>query len=193
MTERAKLVIVGGPNGAGKTTLALRLVEDWKLAYLGADAVAAELGLGSEGADAVRAGREFLERVRVAVERRTSILVETTLSGLGTSRLIDQARGAGYSITVVFVFVDSARVSELRIEDRVRKGGHHVSARDVERRFPRSLSNFWHVYREKADRWRLLYNGGEFHVPVAAGQRGRYLVINPALFEKFLRLVEVGP
>jgi predicted ABC-type ATPase len=89
-----RLVIVGGPNGAGKTTLSRQLVEDWGLLYLGADEVAAELGLGSTGGDAVRAGRLFLERIDEALRARNSVLVESTLSGLGTTRLIRRFREA---------------------------------------------------------------------------------------------------
>src|SRR5258708_5190807 len=96
-SDRPRLVIVGGPNGVGKTTLARQLSADGGLVYLGADLVAEELKLGSTGADAVAAGRAFLERVHQAVDAGTSILVETTLSGLGTLRLIRDARTHGYS------------------------------------------------------------------------------------------------
>ncbi len=190
MTGGPKLVIVGGPNGAGKTTLSRQLVGAWGLPYLGADLVAEEMGLGSTGADAVAAGRVFLERVRSAIEARQSLILETTLSGLGAIRLIKSARARGYDISLAFIFVDSARQSELRIRDRVAKGGHFVPPLDVERRFPRSLRNFWNVYRLEADSWRLLYNGEDRHVEVALGEKDRYFVADEALFEVFLNLLE---
>jgi 2-phosphoglycerate kinase len=43
--DRPRLVIAGGPNGAGKTTFSRRLVAEHGVHYLGADEVAAELGL----------------------------------------------------------------------------------------------------------------------------------------------------
>jgi predicted ABC-type ATPase len=184
------LVIVGGPNGSGKTTLARQLSADGNLVYLGADLVAEELKLGSTGADAVTAGRAFLERVHQAIEARTSILVETTLSGLGTLRLIRDARARGYTVSVTFIYLDSARQAELRIRDRVTKGGHFVPAADIARRFPRSVRHFWETYRLQAEHWRLIYNGGDRHVEVAVGEGDRYFVADDALFERFLALVE---
>jgi predicted ABC-type ATPase len=190
MSDNPRLVIVGGPNGAGKTTLARQLTADGSLAYLGADLVAEELSLGSTGADAVAAGRAFLGRVSSAIVAGISIVLETTLSGLGTTRLIREARARGYSVSITFVFVDSARQSELRIRDRVKKGGHLVQTTDIERRFPRSVGHFWKTYRLQANHWRLLYNGGDRHVEVAVGEGDRYFVADEALFERFLALVE---
>lgn len=189
-SDRPRLVIIGGPNGAGKTTLARQLAADGGLVYLGADLVAEELKLGSTGADAVAAGRAFLERVHHAIDAGTSILVETTLSGLGTLRLIRDARARGYSVSVAFIFVDSAQQSELRIRDRVTKGGHFIPTVDIKRRFPRSVRHFWETYRLHADHWRLIYNGGDRHVEVAVGEGDHYFVADDALFERFLALVE---
>jgi len=153
-------LIIGGPNGAGKTTFAVSAAREWSLRYLGADLIAETLGLGSRGSDAVRAGRVFTETVRAAIASRESLLVESTLSGLGAGRLMCRARDAGYRVSVGFVFVDSADTCIARIRTRVLKGGHSVPDGDVRRRFRRSLLNFWERYRLDADRWHLTYNGG---------------------------------
>jgi len=190
MSAATRLVIVGGPNGAGKTTLSRQLVEDWGLLYLGADEVAAEMGLGSTGGDAVRAGRLFLERIEKAVKARHPVLVESTLSGLGTTRLIRRFREAGYLISVHLVFVDSADECVARIQGRVLKGGHRVPEADVRRRFRRSLTNFWTRYRFEADRWRLYYNGAVGPTLVTFGEGQEALVADPPRFQRFLRLLE---
>jgi predicted ABC-type ATPase len=152
--------------------------------------VAAEMGLGSTGGDAVRAGRLFLERIDEAVGLRESVLVESTLSGLGTSRLIRRFRQAGYLISIEEVFVGSADQCVARIRGRVQRGGHHVPEADVRRRFKRSLINFWERYRFEADRWRLYYNGVVGPVLVIEGQGAEALVVEPSLFERFLPLLE---
>jgi predicted ABC-type ATPase len=185
-----RLVIVGGPNGAGKTTLSRQLVKDWGLLYLGADEVAAEMGLGSTGGDAVRAGRLFLARIEEAARARHSVLVESTLSGLGTTRLIRRFHQAGYLISAQSVFVSSADECVARILGRVLKGGHHVPEADVRRRFRRSLTNFWTRYRFEADRWRLYYNGAVGPTLVTYGEGQEALVVDPLRFEQFLGLME---
>ena len=185
-------MIIGGPNGAGKTTFARSAAREWSLRYLGADLIAETLGLGSGGAEAVRAGRVFTETVRAAIANRESLLVESTLSGLGTGRLIRQARDAGYRVSVGFVFVDSPDACIQRIRARVLKGGHFVPDDDVRRRFRRSLRNFWERYRHDADRWHLTYNGSVGAVRVASGSGTRTLVLEPAAFEHWLRLLEAS-
>lgn len=161
MPTQPWLVIIGGPNGAGKTTFAWAAAPRWSLRYLAADLVAENLGLGKGGADAFRAGRLFTENVRSAVSRGESILVESTLSGLGTGRLIRRAKTSGYRVSVGFVYLDSAEACIWRIRARVQRGGHLVPDDDVRRRFRRSLVNFWERYRFDADAWYLTYNGGE--------------------------------
>jgi predicted ABC-type ATPase len=190
MPTRPWLVIIGGPNGAGKTTFARSAAKEWSLLYLGADLVAETPGPGGEGSEAVRAGRVFTKTVRAAIASRESLLVESTLSGLGTGRLMSQARDAGYRVSVGFVFVDSAEACIQRIRVRVQKGGHFVPDEDVRRRFRRSSINFWERYRLDADRWHLIYNGGPSAMRVASGSGARALVIEPSAFERWLRLLE---
>jgi predicted ABC-type ATPase len=152
--------------------------------------VAEEIGLGSSGGGAVQAGRLFLERIDGAIAARESVLVESTLSGLGMTRLLRRAAAVGYGTTVGFVFVQSAELCIARIRARVQKGGHFVPDDDVRRRFHRALVNFWTRYRLDADRWQLAYNGGRELVRVAFGVRERAVILDLALFERFQRLLE---
>ncbi len=190
MPPQPWLVIIGGPNGAGKTTFARAAAPRLTLRYLAADLIADELGLGTEGADAVRAGRLFTERVRAAVSRGESILVESTLAGLATRRLIRRARASSYRVSVGFVYLDSVEACIHRIRARVHMGGHPVPDDDVRRRFRRSLVNFWKRYRFDADACHLIYNGGEDAVRVAFGSGPRTIVIDHPSFERYLGLVE---
>jgi len=164
----------------------------WGLTYLGADRVAEEQGLGSTGPEAIQAGRLFTARITEALEARTSIMLESTLSGLGTRRLIDRFRQAGYDVTAVLVFVDSAEVCIARIRERVARGGHFVPDDDVRRRFPRSLRNFWNTYRLQADRWQLHYNGQGGTIEVARGEGVVTEVLDRPAFETFERLLGVS-
>jgi len=184
------LLVIGGPNGAGKTTLSARMTTAWGLTYLGADQIAAEQGLGSTGQDAIRAARLFSSRVGETLARRESTLIESTLSGLSTRRLLESFREAGYDVTVVLVFVDSPEVCIARIQARVARGGHFVPEADVRRRFGRSLRNFWHGYRLQADRWQLHYNGHEGLAEAARGEGETIEVVDSGAFRTFERLLE---
>jgi predicted ABC-type ATPase len=117
------------------------------------------------------------------------MLIESTLSGLTTRRLLATSDHAGYDITVVLVFVDSPDACIARIQTRVARGGHFVPDADVRRRFRRSLRNFWHHYRLQGHRWQLHYNGMEGLVETARGAETTE-VLDPASFRLFERLVE---
>lgn len=76
-----------------------------------------------------------------------------------------------------------------RIEQRVRQGGHHVPDHDVRRRFPRSVANFWTIYRQMADDWVVLYNASEQLQDVAAGSHEDLAIRDTTLFKVFTDLV----
>ena len=79
----------------------------------------------------------------------------------------------------------SDNTSVLRVQERVRKGGHHVPEGDIRRRFSRSLVNFWHIYRHIADHWMLFYNGESGIRNVAIGAAEVVEVYNEARFLQF--------
>lgn len=143
-----ELFIIGGPNGSGKTTTALQYLRSTSAGFLSADSVAAELNPENPMLAAVAAGRDLSRRLAEALDRRESMVVESTLSGLTLRRTIQRASGLGYRTTILFVYVASPEECIARIKERVARGGHFVPDADVVRRFGRSLDNFWNVYRE---------------------------------------------
>lgn len=181
MEDSPELLIVSGPNGSGKTTLALEYALDRGWKYVGADAVVAELTLSN-----IQASRVFLQRLRSALERRESLVVESTLSGRTFARTLFRGRSLGYSVSVVHLFLDSADLCVARVRERVAKGGHDVPELDVRRRFSRSALNFWNLYRLMSDSWLLMYNGGIDAEVIALGHGESYRVQDRQLFESFL-------
>lgn len=189
MADSHRLLIVGGPNGSGKTTLALAYAEEQAIPYVGADAIAASLNPDHPAAARVTAAREFKSTVDELVRRKRSFVCESTLSGLTMRTLFATARDSGYTIGLVFLFVDSADVCVARVAERVRAGGHDVPEIDIRRRFDRSVRRFWNLYRELADSWLLLYNGSAVLQDVAVGRGSRVSIRNSERFLEFLELV----
>ncbi len=120
--------------------------------------------------------------------------MESTLSGRSFRNRIHAACDNGYEITIVFVFVDSVDVCIARVAERVRKGGHDVPEADIRRRYVRSMGNFWThfwtLYRDFADSWVVLYNGGSQLQDVTIGSRQEVTVRDETLHTIFLTLVE---
>ena len=71
---------------------------------------------------------------------------------------------------------------------RTKKGGHDVPDEDVERRFFRSLNNFWKNFAEISDEWLLYFNGDYGFQKVAKGDVGKFEVLNDMLFSKFISI-----
>ena len=54
------------------------------------------------------------------------------------------------------------------------------------RRFGRSKSNFWNIYKNSVDSWKIYFSIEENFVPVAFGEKTRYNIVDDGLFELFL-------
>lgn len=186
-----ELFVIAGPNGAGKTAFAEEFLAQRPCSYLSADRIASELAPDDPMSENVRAGREFLRRVDQHLAGSKSLLVESTLSGRTLVHVLRKARERSFEISIVFVFLDSAASCIERIKERVRKGGHSVRDADVRRRFSRSSTNFWHLYRRFADDWTLVYNGGSEFKDVAIGAGNAITVRDETRFERFLLLAGV--
>lgn len=187
IVSKPELIVVGGANGSGKTTFALEYSQKTSVPYLGADELARQMAPHNLASVQVAAGRQFLELLRQAINRRQSIIVETTLSGRAFRNWMLLAQDSGYSISLFYLYVDSPDLCILRVSERVRKGGHDVPVVDIRRRFNRSLTNFWNIYRELSDNWVLVYNEENGFEDVAIGSKGTSSVRNQELFQQFLQ------
>lgn len=158
--------------------------------YLGADAIAAAINPANPTAARVAAGRQFVQAIDDAISSGRSCVVESTLSGRSLRNHLHEASLHGYEVTIVFVFVDSADVCVARVTERVRKGGHDVPDADIRRRYGQSIRNFWAIYRNLADSWVVLYNGGSQIQDVSVGSRQELTVRDAMLHTTFMTLVE---
>ena len=185
-----ELIVAAGPNGAGKSTFVGRFLAERPMPYLCADAIAAAFSHLDPMSQQIAAGREFLRRTEAQLAGEADFVVETTLSGRTMRSHLARAREAGFEITIVFIYLDSADTCVVRVRERVRRGGHSVPEDDIRRRFSRSCANFWHVYREIADQWVVYYNGGSGLAEVAFGYPDGFAVCHEDLFSRFLEYAE---
>ena len=172
MTSK-KIIIIAGPNGAGKTTFARSFlpVDAGVLRFIIADLIAAGLSPFAPEAQAVKAARLMLDEIRQCVQQGTSFALETTLSGKGYLRHIEQWRAEGYRVSLFFLCLPDADMAIARVAERVRQGGHDISEPVIRRRFAAGLHNFRHHYRTAVDDWVLYNNAGSAPVLLEWGEK----------------------
>jgi predicted ABC-type ATPase len=197
MEARPHVIVLAGPNGAGKTTAAARLLagELHVEEYVNADVIARGLSGFNPDKAAFQAGRIMLERVRELANQRIDFAFETTLASKTFAPWIGRLRQTGYDFILLYLWVPSPEMSIERVADRVRKGGHHVPAETVERRYYGGLRNFFQLYRPLADEWRL-YDNSQPDAPrlVAAGVGAETAhVSDSAAWQRIREMIDHAP
>lgn len=161
-----QLWIVAGPNGAGKTTIADLWLAS-RIPVISPDNLAAIHGLSP-----MQAGKAAVQEQERLLSSGISFAVDTTFSGHRELDLMKRAAIAGFKVNLIFICVTSPALCQARIEERVSSGGHAVPAKDVARRFERSLANLTIAF-DIAERVFLLDNTGEKHRLLLSIERGR--------------------
>jgi len=183
-----QLIIIGGANGSGKTTFAVPYVQELGFDFLNADEIAKELEIQGKKNALIKAGRIFFSRLNQNIKQGESFVVETTLSGTYINKVALKAKESGFTVKIIYIFLDDAELCVERVKTRVIKGGHDVPTDDIIRRFYRSKENFWNNFSQLADEWHLLYNGEDSFQQVAIGDKGEFSIENELLFAKFQKI-----
>lgn len=183
-------VIVAGPNGSGKSTAAPALLRDYLgiTEFVNADVIAQGLsGFGSENV-AMQAGRVMLDRLKELASRDADFAFETTLASRSFAPWLVELKRSGYQAHLLFLWLPSAEMAIARVASRVQRGGHHVAADVVSRRYDAGLRNFFRLYRPIVDTWRLFDNSGsEGYELIAQESSGESLhVENPDIWNELL-------
>lgn len=123
-------------------------------------------------------------------EGRADFAFETTLSGRSYVRVIRQLRATEYRIHMFYLWIPGPELALLRIRQRVKKGGHDVPARDVRRRYRRTLQNLFDLYRPFVDKLRLFDNSTDDPRLIFEDADGVTTVYDVVLYERLLREVK---
>ena len=189
-TEKNKhLYIVAGPNGSGKSTFIQRFLPHYAdcIHFVNADLIAAGLSPFLPDIAAIKAGKIMLEQIEEHIKAGHDIAIETTLSGRSYVRLLKDLKKKGYRIDLFYLWLRKPDLALKRIAERVRAGGHDVPPEVVKRRFVRSVSNFFQLYRRLLDSWMLFDNSEDFPRLIADQESGNLTVIDDKLFSMIER------
>jgi predicted ABC-type ATPase len=161
--KKPQLFILAGPNGAGKTTSAMNLLPDFLKCeeYVNADAIASGLSQFKPESVAINAGRAMLSRIQELYRQKKSFAFETTMASRSFAVLLKKCKQAGYSVNIIFLWLQSPALAVERVAMRVESGGHSIPTDTIIRRYKKGIENLFQLYMPLADNWSLYDNSFE--------------------------------
>ena len=139
--------LFAGPNGSGKSTLYRALVANGsiskQLEFVNADLhEQSHLQHLTNAQQRSEAARDWADSRRAALlDSKTGFVSETVFSHESKLALITQAQSLGFDVVLYVVSLDDPQRLLTRVRQRVREGGHDVSAQRILDRYPRTMAN----------------------------------------------------
>ena len=173
------LYIISGCNGAGKTTASYTVLPEILdcREFVNADEIARGLSPFNSESMAVEAGRLMLKRIEELLEKEVTFSIETTLATKSYINLVRRAQAKGYSVKVLFFWLNSPELALQRVAERVAKGGHNIPEPVVRRRYVAGIRNFFRLFMSEVDYWDIYDNSGYPAIQVASGGKDEETII----------------
>ncbi len=175
----SKIFIISGCNGAGKTTASFTILPELLniTDFVNADEIAKGLSPFQPENVSIEAGRIMLKRLHFLLEQHQDFAFETTLSSKTFIHLIEKAKKLGYSVHLVFYWLESVDLAIERVKIRVAEGGHNIPTETIIRRYYAGLKNLINVYAKSVDSWMIFENSSAEPLPIAKGEKSALITI----------------
>jgi predicted ABC-type ATPase len=146
--KEKNLYIIAGCNGAGKTTASFTILPEIINCkeFVNADEIAKGLSPFQPEKVAFESGRIMLNRIDELLKENESFAFETTLSTRSYKNKIKTAREKGYTITLLFFWLQNVELAKERVKIRVSEGGHNIEPEVIERRYLNGIKNLFEIY-----------------------------------------------
>ena len=154
------LYIIAGCNGAGKTTASFNVLPqilDCK-EFVNADEIAKGISPFDPESVAIQAGKLMLHRIQTLLAISVSFAIETTLATRSYQTLVRRAQEKGYTVQLLFFWLESPQMACGRVAQRVSEGGHNIPIPTIYQRYHSGLCNLFDIYIPIVDYWALYDN-----------------------------------
>jgi predicted ABC-type ATPase len=142
------LYIIAGCNGAGKTTASYSILPTILNCkeFVNADEIAKGLSPFQPEKVSFEAGRIMLNRIEELLNKEVDFAFETTLATKSFAQTVQKAQIKGYTVTLLFFWLNSIALAKQRVALRVSEGGHNIPQEVIERRYHRGIKNLFELY-----------------------------------------------
>jgi predicted ABC-type ATPase len=125
----------------------------------------------------IQASRYMLLKIRYLLKKNSDFAVETTLATRTLLKTVRMAQNAGYSVTLLYFWLNSPELAIERVKARVENGGHNIPEETIRRRYNVGIDYFFHHYAPVCERWILADNSQAPFRVIAEGSKSDVLNI----------------
>jgi len=187
-----RLYIISGCNGAGKTTASYSLLPEMLdcREFVNSDEFAKGLSPFDPSKASIQASRYMLTKIRYLLRKRKDFAVETTLATRTLLKTARMAQDAGYTVTLLYFWLNSPDLAVERVKARVETGGHDIPEETIRRRYSVGIYYFFNYYAPICERWILADNSQIPFRVIAEGSKGDVMNIKDE--ETYLKIKEIA-
>lgn len=168
-----RLYIISGCNGAGKTTASYSLLPEMLdcREFVNSDEFAKGLSPFDPSKAAIQASKYMIMKFRYLLKRQMDFAVETTLATRTLLKTVRMAQDAGYTVTLLYFWLNSPELAVERVKARVEAGGHDIPEETIRRRYNVGIYYFFNSYAPICERWILADNSQAPFRVIAEGSK----------------------
>jgi predicted ABC-type ATPase len=155
-----RLYIISGCNGSGKTTASYTMLPEMLdcSEFVNSDEFAKGLSPFNPEKASIQASRYMIMKIRYLLKKQKDFGIETTLATRTLLKTIRLAQDAGYTVTLLYFWLNSPELAVERVAARVEAGGHDIPEETIRRRYRVGIDYFFHDYAPICERWILADN-----------------------------------
>ena len=187
-----RLYIISGCNGAGKTTASYSLLPEMLdcREFVNSDEFAKGLSPFDPSKASIQASRYMLTKIRYLLRKQKDFAVETTLATRTLLKTARMAQDAGYTVTLLYFWLNSPDLAVERVKARVETGGHDIPEETIRRRYSVGIYYFFNYYAPICERWILADNSQIPFRVIAEGSKGDVMNIKDE--ETYMKIKEIA-
>lgn len=187
-----RLYIISGCNGAGKTTASYSLLPEMLdcKEFVNSDEFAKGLSPFDPSKASIQASRMMLMKIRYLLKKQQDFAIETTLATRTLLKIAKQAQVAGYTVTLLYFWLNSPDLAIERVRARVEAGGHDIPEETIRRRYSTGIYYFFNLYAPICERWILTDNSQIPFRVIAEGTKDE--VINIRDEETYSKIIAIS-
>jgi predicted ABC-type ATPase len=140
------IYVVGGTNGVGKSTIREELLGP-SIPYINADFIAKELKTQQASLMLAELARQYgSEQMKKYIAEGESFGFENNLHEAKTFQWLEEMQKKGYRIEIFYIGTANLQITTKRIQERVKRGEHHVPPDEVFARYENGLKLMRHYF-----------------------------------------------